>query len=533
MIEKKKLKNKPVVLVIADGWGIAPAGPGNAIARAKTPNFDSMIKEFPTATLLSYGDAVGIKWGEMGNSEVGHLNIGAGFVFYQNLPRINKEISSGNFFKNETLIEGMRNVKEKKSKLHIMGILSSGGIHGHIDHIIALLKLAKQQKVEDVYLHVILDGRDAVKNSGKVFIKEILEQANEIKISLHIASICGRYYAMDRDNNWDRIGLAYNAIVYGVSDIVTKDDPADYIAKQYDNKIYDEEMSPVVFMKRSKPIATVEEGDTLIFSNFRSDRARQITKALSVPGYEKFKGIKQFKDLYFITMTQYEKDLPVHVVYKPIIITNPLAKVISDAGLNQFHIAETQKYAHVTFFLNGGKEVPFPNEDRKIIPSLKVSSDDEKPEMKAKEITKEVIKAIIGDKYDFIVLNFANADMIGHTGNLKATIKACEVIDISLGKILSEVLAKDGILFFTSDHGNAESLQNIRTQDIDKEHSTNPVPFIMASNDLRGKNLGLNDIVGGDLSVLQPSGILADIAPTILKKMGLNIPDEMTGKSLI
>ncbi len=530
---EKNINYRPTVLIVIDGWGVAPESPGNAIARAQTPVMDRLIAQYPTTVLVSYGDAVGLRWGEMGNSEVGHLSIGAGIVFYQNLPRINRAIADESFYDNETLLRAAEHVAQTKGKLHLMGIVSSGGVHGHIDHLFALLEFCRRHRIKDVYLHGFLDGRDAVYNSGKVFVKDVLEQAEKLKIRLHVCTLSGRFYAMDRDNRWDRTSAAYQAIVHGTAREVVEEDPVTYIEAQYEKEVFDEQIPPTVFTEKGKPIGVVEDGDALLFFNFRSDRARQLTKAFAVPGLGKIEGKREFRDLFFATMVEYEKDLPVELVYPPILITEPLAKVIADNGLTQYHIAETEKYAHVTFFLNGGTEAPFPREDRKVIPSPKVKSYDEKPEMKAKEIADDVIKQIQAKKYDFIALNFANPDMVAHTGNLKASIKACEVVDTQVGRIVEAVLAHDGLVVITADHGNAEELLNLQTHDTDKEHSTNPVPLILIAKDLEGRNLGLPEGVGSDLSVVQPSGILADVAPTILHLMGVPTPPEMTGTPLI
>lgn len=528
----KKINYRPTVLIILDGWGIAPDGPGNAITKAKTPNMTRFEASYPTAVIVSSGDSVGLRWGEMGNSEVGHLNIGAGQVFYQNLPRVNREIASGDFFTNPTLLRAAEHAKKNKGKFQLMGIVSNGGVHGHIDHLFALLEFCVKQKIKDVVLHAFLDGRDATFNSGKIFIQDAIDKAKELKINMTIASMSGRQFAMDRDNRWEKVNLAYNAIVNGIG-VQSDTDPISYLENSYEQKVYDEEVPPVVFIKNGKPLATVEDGDSLVFFNFRSDRAREITKAIVVPHFDKVENKKEFRDLFFATMVEYEKDLPVEVMLPPIIITQPIAKVVADAGLKQLHIAETEKYAHVTFFVNGGLEQVFENEDRKMVASSKVASYDLKPEMRAKEIADEAVKQVQAENYDFYIINFANPDMVAHTGNLKASIKANEVVDKQVGRIVEAVLAHNGLVCITADHGNAEELLNLQTGEIDKEHSTNPVPLILIANDLEGKSLGLPDGIAGDLSLVPPSGILADVAPTLLKLMGLDIPDEMTGSPLI
>jgi len=530
---KTPIHYRPTVLLIIDGWGVAPDSPGNAIARARIPNMSNLITSYPSTTLVSYGDAVGLRWGEMGNSEVGHLNIGAGLVFYQNIPRLSKEIKDGSFFTNEVMLKAAAQVKENKSRLHLMGLVSSGGVHSHIDHLFALMEFAKKSDIDEVVLHVFLDGRDATYNSGVVFLADVQKKADALKLKVVIATMMGRFYAMDRDNRWDRTSAAYAAIVHGAAAMLSEETPEAYLQEEYAKKVYDEQVPPVVFTKKGKPLATLTDGDALIFFNFRSDRARQLSRAISVPGFDKVDAHLDFHDLFFATMVEYEKDLPVAIVYPPISIMNPLAKVISDAGLKQYHLAETEKYAHVTFFINGGREEAFPGEERKVIPSPKVASYDEKPEMSAQLITDDLLKKILADSFDFYVVNFANPDMVAHTGNLKATIRACEVVDEQVGRIVEAVLAKNGLLVVTADHGNAEELLNLQTEDFDKEHSTNAVPLILVAKNLEGQNLGLMEGVGADLSLVPPIGILADVAPTVLKLMGLEVSPDMTGTPLI
>ena len=528
-----KLKNKPVALIILDGWGIAPAAPGNAISQAKLPNINKYISTYPAMTLTAAGDSVGLAWGEMGNSEVGHTNIGSGLIFYQNLPRIGKAIIDNTFFANQAFLKAINHVKKHKSKLHLLGLVSSGGVHSHIDHLYALLELAKKEQVKEVYIHAILDGRDTIYNTGKGFIQELLAKIKGIKSTAKIAIISGRFYAMDRDNHWERTQKEFDAMTKGESE-QKYSDPIKAIETSYEQKIFDEEFLPTVIIEKNKPVALVEDKDAIIFFNFRADRTRQLTQAFILPGFSKFERPSDFKNLFFSAMTLYDKDLPLDAVaFMPIEITTPLAKVLSDEGFKQLHIAETEKYAHVTFFFNGGKEDPFPNEDRIVIPSPRVASYAQKPEMSAFKVTDEILKAIESNKYDFMVINFANADMVSHSGDLKATINACETIDKCLGKIVKLVLSKNGAVLISADHGNAEELQNIQTGEIDKEHSTNPVPLIIIGNQWEGKNVGLPDAVGGDLSLMTSAGVLADIAPTILKIMGVKKPPEMTGTSLI
>jgi 2,3-bisphosphoglycerate-independent phosphoglycerate mutase len=521
---------KPLVLAILDGWGIAPDHEGNAISRATTPQMDSFIREYPAMTLYASGNEVGLSMGEMGNSEVGHLNIGAGRVYYQTFPRINKSIEEGSFFENPAFLQAIEQVKQNKSSLHLVGLVSPGNVHASQDHCYALLDLAKKQKVKNVYVHVILDGRDAMYNSGIDFVRQLEQKMKELKIG-EIASISGRYYAMDRDNRWDRVELAYRAMAEGASSEYFKD-PVEAVESSYAREVYDEEFVPVVIGKEGKPTAVMAEGDATIFFNFRPDRARQLTEAFVLPAFNKFERT-YIPNFFFVTMTEYEKEIPVVVAYTPEIVHNCLAEVLSASGLKQFHVAETEKYAHITFFLNGTVEEPFPGEERKIIPSPKVSSYDQVPEMSAALITKEVVKLIDEDIYDVILLNFANADMVGHTGNVEATQKGCETVDRSLGKIAEHVLAKDGLLLITADHGNAEEVTNIKTGERDKEHSTNPVPFLIIGNTYKGKAGPAGDPPDGDLSLLPPVGVLGDVAPTILRLLGIPQPPEMSGRPLI
>lgn len=521
---------RPAVLAILDGWGVAPATEGNAIARAETPNFNKFVSEYPVMTLYASGNEVGLSYGEMGNSEVGHLNIGAGRVYYQTFPRINKDIQDKSFFKNEAFVAAGDHAKENASAVHLIGLVSQGNVHASQEHLWALLESLKKQKVKHVYVHAILDGRDVGYNTAKDFIGLLQKKMSELKIG-EIASLSGRFYAMDRDNRWDRVEKAYRAMVDGISDEYF-DDPIKAIDASYDKKVYDEEFVPVVIGKKGAPLGHIQSGDACIFFNFRPDRSRQLTQAFVIPGFSKFDRA-YLKDLFFVTMTEYEKEIPVTVAYPPVVIHNCLAEVLSKEGMSQYHIAETEKYAHITFFLNGTIEDAFEKEDRKIIPSPKVSSYDKAPEMSAPGITKEVVRAIEKEEYDVILFNLANADMVGHTGNLPATIKGIEAVDKSLGEIAQHVLAKDGILFITADHGNGEEVLNLQTGTMDKEHSTNPVPFLVISNDLKGKAGPSGDPPNGDLSLLQPVGMLADVAPTMLKLIGIKKPKDMTGRALM
>lgn len=524
-------KKKPVVLLILDGWGAAPPSRSNAITMAKTPAMSSLVKTYPAMTLQASGEAVGLSWGEIGNSEVGHLNLGSGKLVYQNLPRINKSISDGSFFENEKFLEAIDRAKKNKGDLHLMGLISTGGVHSHLDHLFALLELCQREKFKNVYIHGFLDGRDMPYNSGIDFVEKIKAKCEELGVG-EIATLSGRFYAMDRDNHWERVVTAYNAIAKGESK-EKYNDPIEAVRASYDIKIYDEEFLPAVITDESgRPVSQVKDKDSVVFFNFRSDRGRELTKVFVLPGFDKFER-EYFKNLFFVTMTEYEKDLPVEIAFPPETIDEPLARVISEAGKKQLHIAETEKYAHVTFFFNGGIEKEFAGEERVLVPSPRVASYADKPEMSAKEVAKKVAEAVLADKYDFIVVNFANGDMVGHTGNLKATIKAVETVDACVGKITEAVLAKDGVTLVTADHGNAEELVNMQSGDIDKEHSTYPVPLVIVSREWEGKNAGFQEVPNGDLSLVQPAGLLSDVAPTIIKIMGLKQPKSMSGKALI
>jgi len=521
---------RPAVLIVMDGYGIAPAGAGNAISEAKTPIIDGLIKRYPVVNLRASGETVGLAWGEMGNSEVGHLTIGAGRVYYQSLPRIDRTIQNGEFFKNEALTNAMEHVKNTKGTLHVMGIMSSGNVHGSNQHCYAILEMAKKQKCKRVAVHAFLDGRDTLYNAGLDFITELEQKMGEIGVG-ELATMTGRYYAMDRDNRWDRTQKAYDAIANGQSENIIKD--ADKTLKEsYAKEVYDEEFPPTVIKKHGKPVATISKGDAVVFFNFRPDRARQLTKAFVLPGFDKFER-ELIEDLSFVTMMEYEAGLPVERAYPPVYVKNSLAEVLSANKIVQLHIAETEKYAHATFFINGAIEDPFPNEDRIIVPSPSVANYEEAPEMSARKITEHVVKSIATDNYGAMIINFANADMLAHTGNLQATIKAVETVDECVGTIVAETLKKDGIVFITADHGNAEEVTNLQTGDTDKEHSTNPVPFFIVSNELAGQSGVAGDVPNGDLSLMPPVGMLADVAPTILKALGIAQPEEMTGTPLI
>ncbi|HLD27813.1 MAG TPA: 2,3-bisphosphoglycerate-independent phosphoglycerate mutase [Patescibacteria group bacterium] len=520
---------KPVVLIILDGWGIAPPSKGNAISLADIPNIRSYQANYPVFCLQASGESVGLSWGEMGNSEVGHLNLGAGKIIYQSLPRINRAIADGSFFKNGAFTHACGYTKRRNSDLHIMGLFSTGGVHSYNEHAYALAELAKQRNVQNVYFHVFLDGRDAPYNSGKKFVDQLIKKAGQLGMG-QIATLAGRYWAMDRDNRWDRIAKAYLAMTEGQSE-KTYEDPLQAIEDSYNQGVYDEEFAPTVITKDGSPVAKIKDGDSLIFFNFRGDRARQITKAFVLPGFDKFSRPKYLLKLGFVAMTEYEKDLPMEIAFPPENVAMPLAKVITEAGLKQLHIAETEKYAHVTFFFNGGKEEKFEGEERIIVPSPQVAAYDQQPEMSAGQLTERLIKEMDADSYDFIVVNYANADMVAHTGDLAMTVRGIEFLDEQLGQLVSKILSKNGVALITADHGNAEEVYKLQTGEIDKEHSTNPVPFYVIGKEFKGKVA--KSAAGKDLAQVTPAGVLADVAPTILKIMGLKRPEEMSGRPLI
>ncbi len=522
---------KPVLLLIFDGFGIAPPNRGNAVTLAKKPVFDHMLANYPTLTLQASGEAVGLSWGEMGNSEVCHLNIGAGNIIYQTMPKINKSIEDGTFMNNEAFIKAVDHAKKNNSRLHLMGLVSGGGVHSHINHLFALLDFCKVKKVKNVFIHAFLDGRDTSKDSAKDFISQLQKKIKETGIGV-IASLSGRFYAMDRDNHWDREQKAFN-VMTGKNADKNAANVMDAIETSYKNNVFDEEFDPVVIVKDGKPVGPIEDKDAVIFFNFRSDRARQITSAFTVPSFDKFER-PEFGDLYFATMTEYAKDLPVEIAYPPISILNPLARIASEAGIKQVHAAETEKYAHVTFFFNGGKDDPFENEERILVPSPPVSSYDQKPEMSVNELTQKLLAKIDEGDNSLFIVNFANPDMVGHTGVVQATMDAITACDTALGRLYKQIMAMDGTIFLTADHGNCDEMINLQTGEVSKEHSTNPVPFIAINKKWEGQTIvqGIES-AQGDLSILSPSGILADIAPTILKELEIDQPDDMTGSALI
>ena len=517
------MQNIPFLLIILDGWGVAQDSRANAITQADTPVFDYLLQNYWVQTLQASGDAVGLPWGEMGNSEVGHLSLGAGKIIYQDLPRITKAISDGSFFKNSKFLQAIEKVKKQKSALHLAGLLSDGGVHSHIEHLDGLLEMCAEHQVPEVYIHCFLDGRDAGYNTALGYVEDLEHRIKQFNVNARIATIAGRYWAMDRDNRWDRIIKSYQAMVYGQADS-RADKAMRAIESYYQQEIYDEQIPPTIIGKD----APIRDNDAVIFFNFRADRMRQLAISLVLPDFNKFDRGKYLSRLLVVTMTEYDKGLPAEVAFPPEKITQPLAKVLSEAHVRQLHIAETEKYAHVTFFLNGGTEEAFPGEDRILLPSPQVSDYSEVPEMSAPEITTRLIREIDTGKYAFIAVNFANADMVGHTGNLSAAKLAVKTLDDSLKQIIEVILSLNGVVLITSDHGNADSLFDLQSGEINKEHTSNPVPCILVGKKFKEQKLSVPD-----LSVYTPRGVLADVAPTILKIMGIDIPSEMTGRSLI
>lgn len=520
--------SRPLALLILDGWGVMPPSRGNAISLAATPNLDRLMQSYPVTTVQAAGEAVGLPWGEMGNSEVGHLNIGAGKILYQALPRITRSISDGSFFERPALLSVAEHVKNNNSQLHLAGLVSSGGIHSFNEHLYALLEFCLKRQIQSVFVHAFLDGRDTPYNSAKNFVAKLERVMARGKIGA-LATLAGRFWAMDRDGHWDRTEKAYRAMVEGKSDTVATS-PSKAMTASYAKKIYDEEFVPTALVSSNgRPVAMVQGNDAVIFFNFRSDRMRQIVKAFAQPEFTEFARMHHPKNLVVATMTEYEEGLPVHVVFPPEHVSNPLAKVLSDAGVRQLHIAETEKYAHVTFFLNGGTEKAFPNEDRLLVPSPRDVPYDQKPEMSGREITEKILQELEEDKHDVIIANFANADMVGHTGNLPAIVKAVEFVDGWIGQIAEAVLKVNGLLIVTADHGNAEQSMDLQTGVIDKEHTSNPVPFLVVSEEWEGRG----GLAGRDLSAITPVGFLSDVAPTVLALLGIQKPAEMTGRTLL
>lgn len=539
---------KPVVLVIIDGWGITNANPGNAITATPTPTLTSLMSSYPHTLLQASGEAVGLPKGEDGNTETGHLNLGAGQIVYQDLPRINQAIANGSFFSNPVLQSAFGHAERYKSTVHLLGLLGSGGVHSSLEHLYALIRMAKQQQCLSLALHLFTDGRDSPPTSAINFIRQISGLLRELNIG-HIASIMGRYYAMDRDHRWERTEIAYQALTQGLGTKVNKPDEA--ILASYAQNITDEFIKPLIFVDQvGNPLGLIKENDSVIFYNFRIDRPRQLTKAFVFPNFEyittqhegfdpyainyhkshlaqapvaqkAFNRGPMIKNLHFVTMTEYEKGLPVNAAFPPVLVDMPLSRVVAEMGMRQLKMAETEKERFVTYYFNGQRDDPFPGEDRIIIPSPAVATYDQKPEMSSRELTQTLIDRIQTNLYDFIVINYANPDMVAHTGNLEAAKAAVAVTDENIRRLTDVVSAVGGSTLITADHGNIEEMINLETGGIDTEHSINPVLFLLVSPTFLGKNLQL------------PQGILADVAPTICTLMHLPQPSSMSGHSLI
>ncbi|MFZ1721650.1 MAG: 2,3-bisphosphoglycerate-independent phosphoglycerate mutase [Microgenomates group bacterium] len=536
----------PVVLLILDGWGIGPNNAGNAIVRAKTPNMDRYWMSFPHTQITASGEAVGLPRGEDGNTETGHLNIGAGHIVYQDLPRINMSIADGSFANTPAFLNAIAHVRRNNSRIHLMGLIGAGGVHSNIEHLYALMHFCKSNGMEKVFIHGFTDGRDSPPTSGISYVQHILDRCKEIGVG-KIASLMGRYYAMDRDKRWDRIERAYNCLT--VSSEKTSTDPIQALKAQYDANITDEFIEPISILDENAAPITINDNDAVIFFNYRIDRPRELTRAFVLPNFEEgvqheafdpyaekysntniqkvpigaetFIRQKKVSNVYFVTMTRYEENLPTDVGFPPQNIKNPLCKVLSMHGLRQLRTTETEKEKFVTYYLNGQQEVLYPGEDRVIFPSKGVKSYDQAPAMSTPEIAAEMVERINKDMYDVIIANLCNGDMVGHTGNLDATITACEILDEHVGKIVNAAYAKGGTVLITADHGNAEELINNQTGEIDTEHSIYPVPLLIIGKQFANK------------PIMLPTGILADIAPTLLSIMGISKPDSMTGRALV
>ena len=536
-------KVKPVVLLILDGWGIAPKSKGNAIEMASKPNFDRLLSEYPNTQLEASGEAVGLPKGEDGNSEVGHLNIGSGRVVMESLPRINLSIVNGTFFENEALLKAIEQAKKNNSRLHLIGLIGSGGVHAYNDHLYTLLQLAKKHEIRNLFLHIITDGRDSPPTEGKMHIRRLADELEQLKIG-KIATLMGRYYAMDRDLRWERTKLAYEGLTEVIDNKAT--DPLSALEGSYEQEITDEFVKPIQIGENTAE-SRIQDGDGIIFYNFRIDRPRQLTKAFVMDDFEKtamvikgfdaydvsgkkkevkatpentpFRRKKILKNIVMTTMTEYEPGLATEVAFLPQVLENTLGEVVARAGIKQLRVAETEKERFVTYYFNGGVNKVFEGEDRLIVPSPDVETYDLEPEMSTPEIVYETQTKLESEDYGLVVINFACPDMVAHTGDIAATVKAVEAADEGIGKLVKTVRDKSGVLVITADHGNAEELVNPDGKQIDTEHSTNPVPLIVVW-DKRPEDLSLRQ------------GVLADIAPTILKIMGLDQPEEMDGKPL-
>ena len=509
------MSKKPVVLMVLDGYGLSDKTEGNAVALAKTPVMDKLMATAPFVQGAASGLPVGLPDGQMGNSEVGHLNIGAGRIVYQELTRITKAIADGDFFENEEMLAAIENCKKNNSDLHLWGLLSDGGVHSHNTHLYAILELCKKQNFENVYVHPFFDGRDTPPASGKGYLEELIAKMKEIGVG-KVASMSGRYYAMDRDNRWDRVELAYKSLVTGEG--VQAEDPVAAMQESYDKEVYDEFVLPTVITENGKPVSLVKPNDSVIFFNFRPDRAREITRAFCCDDFDGFERANGRMPLTYVCFKDYDESIPNKLVaFKKEEIDNTFGEYLAAKGLKQLRLAETEKYAHVTFFFNGGVEEPNKNEDRILVKSPAVATYDLQPEMSAYLVCDEVLKRIESDKYDAIILNYANCDMVGHTGVFDAAVAAVEAVDECVGKTVDAVLAKGGIALITADHGNADKMMEEDGSPF-TAHTTNLVPLIIA---------------GAGNVLIREGGVLADLSPTMLKLMGLEQPKEMTGKSII
>lgn len=536
--------SKPVVLAILDGWGIAPPGNGNAITLAKTPNIQSMWSAYVRTQLIAHGESVGLPKREPGNTETGHLNLGAGRIVYQDLPRINMSIADGTFFQNQNLLAAIAHAKKNNSSLHLLGLVGGAGVHSDLSHLFALLRMCKEQTFSRVFIHAFTDGRDSPPNASMTYFNQLSQVIEKEEVG-KIASVIGRYFAMDRDFRWDRVAKAYFCLTKG--DGLTAPDIASAISQSYSFGKTDEFIEPTVIGTGNR----IQSQDSVIFFNFRIDRPRELTRAFTAPDFEKFGNKSSFDpyaikytakhqadesevssrqkpfergaqltDLYFVTMTEYEKGLPVNIAFPPQPVVNPLGRIVSQAGLRQLRASESEKERFVTYYFNGLQDEAFPGEDRLIVASPKVPTYDKNPQMSAVELTNRIESKIKSGIYDLIVINYANADMVGHTGNIQATVVGCETVDSCIGRLSQTVLAVGGVLLITADHGNAEEMINRVTGEIDTEHNANPVPLIIIGNDFR-------------LATQLPQGILADVAPTVLALMHLNCPGDMIGRNLL
>ena len=496
-----------------DGWGYREERENNAVAQASTPVFDRIWAAYPRTTLDPHGPAVGLPEGQMGNSEVGHLNLGAGRVVYQDIVRISKAIESGEFFENRALLSAFESARG--GRLHLVGLVSSGGVHSHQNHLYALVEMARRKGIHDVFIHALMDGRDTSPTAGKQFLAR-LQDVLDAKGAGKIATVVGRYFCMDRDNRWDRVKRAYDMLTRGIGERTA--DPVAALAGSYETGVTDEFVEPIVVIdSRGEPVGTLRDGDAVVFFNFRADRARQITRALTEPGFDGFER-EVFPKVYFVSMTEYDKRFNLPVAFGPTNMKNILAEVAANAGMTNLRIAETEKYAHVTYFFNGGREIEYPGEDRILIPSPKVATYDLKPDMSAFELTGALVKALAERRHDYIVCNFANPDMVGHSGILEAAVKAVETVDICVGRVLGALDLDRDVAIVTSDHGNAELMWDRETNGPHTAHSTNPVPCILVDKHYHGK--------------LIEGGSLRDIAPTICNYLGITPPREMTGRDL-